>query len=76
MLVAGCSMLVKDPVFSEDKEKTFLIQFPLKTGFPLRYNKYPETSPAWAGHHVLSACNCFLFTKLGSKFTILLYVYG
>jgi hypothetical protein len=30
-----------------DKEKTFLIPFPLKTGFPLRYNKYPETSPAW-----------------------------
>jgi len=27
-----------------DKEKTFLIPFPLKTGFPLRYNKYPETS--------------------------------
>jgi hypothetical protein len=35
ILVAGCSML--------DKEKTFLIPFPLKTGFPLRYNKYPET---------------------------------
>jgi hypothetical protein len=27
-----------------DKEKTFLIPFPLKTGFPLLYNKYPETS--------------------------------
>jgi hypothetical protein len=36
MLVAGCSML--------DKEKTFLIPFQLKTGFPLCYNKYPETS--------------------------------
>jgi hypothetical protein len=44
MLVAGCSMLVEDPVFSGDKEKTFLIPFPLKTGFPLCYNKYPETS--------------------------------
>jgi hypothetical protein len=43
ILVAGCSMLVEDPVFSGDKEKTFLIPFPLKTGFPLRYNKYPET---------------------------------
>jgi len=68
MLVAGCSML--------DKEKTFLIPFPLKTGFPLRYNKYPETSPASAGHHVLSAGSCFLFTKLGSKFTILLCIEG
>jgi hypothetical protein len=37
-------MLVEDPVFSGDKEKTFLIPFPLKTGFPPRYNKYPETS--------------------------------
>ncbi|MCJ7776290.1 MAG: hypothetical protein MUP08_07875 [Desulfobulbaceae bacterium] len=26
------------------KIKEFLILFPLKTGFPLRYNKYPETS--------------------------------
>jgi hypothetical protein len=65
MLVPGCSML--------DKEKTFLIPFPLKTGFPLRYNKYPETN---IQHHVLSAGSCFLFTKLGSKFTILLCIEG
>ena len=73
MLVAGCSMLVEDPVFSGDKDFPiysawkyyqfvvrsfskdkkvikFLISFPLKTGFPLRYNKYPETSPAPAGY--------------------------
>jgi len=37
-------MQVEDPFFSGDKEKTFLIPFPLKTGFPLRYNKYPETN--------------------------------
>jgi hypothetical protein len=31
--------------FRKIKEvKKFLISFPLKTGFPLRYNKYPETS--------------------------------
>jgi hypothetical protein len=67
MLVAGCSMLVKDPIFNGDKDfpnynawnynnllygpfrkikkvKKFLISFPLKTGFPLRYSKHPETS--------------------------------
>jgi len=54
MLVAGCSMLVEDPVFSGDKEKTFLIPFPLKTGFPLCYNKYPETS---IQHHGLTIWN-------------------
>jgi hypothetical protein len=37
-------MQVEDPFFSGDKEKTFLIPFPLKTGFSLRYNKYPETN--------------------------------
>jgi hypothetical protein len=42
-------MLVEDPVFSRDKEKTFLIPFPLKTGFPLRYIKYPETSIQYHG---------------------------
>ena len=49
MLVAGCSMLVEGPVFSRDKEKTFLIPFPLKTGFRLRYIKYPETSIQYHG---------------------------
>jgi hypothetical protein len=65
MLDTGCLML--------DKEKTFLIPFPLKTGFPLRYNKYPETS---IQHHVLSDVNCPQFIKLGSKFAILLYIDG
>jgi hypothetical protein len=54
MLVVGCSMLVEDPVFSGDKEKTFLIPFSLKTGFPLCYNKYPETS---IQHHGLTIWN-------------------
>ena len=38
-------MLVEDPVSSGDiKNEEFLIAFPQKTGFPLRHNKYPETS--------------------------------
>jgi len=43
MLVAGCSMLVEDIVFSGDKEKAFLIPSPLRMRLPLRYSKYPET---------------------------------
>ena len=51
----------------------FLISSPLKTGFPLRYNKYPETSCSsgislpYLHHNIL---------KLGSKFKILAYIDG
>jgi hypothetical protein len=37
-------MLDEDPILSGDKEKTIHISSPPKTGFPLGYNKYPETS--------------------------------
>jgi hypothetical protein len=37
MLVAGYSMLVEDPVFSGDKEKTFLIPSSIFTLFALQY---------------------------------------
>jgi hypothetical protein len=47
-----------------DKEKTFLIPFPLKTGFPLRYNKYPETSPARVRHHGLTIWNYVFLENL------------
>ena len=57
-------MLVEDPVFGGDKETTFLVPFSLKIGFPLRYNKYPETS---IQHHVLSAGNCFYSQNLVSS---------
>jgi hypothetical protein len=36
--------LLYGPFRKIKKVKKFLISFPLKTGFPLRYNKYPETS--------------------------------
>ncbi len=42
----------------------FLILSPLKTGFPLRYNKYP-VSLHYLHHNIF---------KLGSKFTILAYI--
>jgi hypothetical protein len=53
------------------KMKKFLISFPLKTGFPLRYNKNPETS---IQYHVVSSSNHCRFQKLGSRFTILAYI--
>ena len=58
---AGCSTLVEDPVYSEDKETTFLISFPLKTGFPLRYNKYSENS---IKHNGLTIWNYVLLENL------------
>jgi hypothetical protein len=55
MLVTGYSMLVEDPVFSGNKEKTFLIPFPLKAGFPLRYdNSLQQVS---RGQHPVSLQN-------------------
>jgi hypothetical protein len=50
MLVAGCSMLVEDPVFSGDKEKRNL----LKT-------QHPETS---IQYHGLSSGNHKFFKNL------------
>ena len=54
-------MLVEGPVFSGDKEKIFLIPFPLKTGFPLRYIKYLETS---IQHHGLTIWNYVFLENL------------
>ena len=36
--------LLYGPFRKNKKVIKFLISFPLKTGFPLSYNKYPETS--------------------------------
>ena len=80
-------MLVEDPVFSGDKDPPIYIaqeyyQFvvlpfstikKIKEFLILSSIQRPASSPAVAG---LSACNCFLSTKLGSKFTILAYIDG
>ena len=62
--------LLYGPFRKIKKVKKFLMSFPLKTGFPFPYNKYPETS---IQHHVVSRSNYCRFQKLGSKFTSLVY---
>ena len=82
MLVAGCSMLVEDPVFSGDKDFPFtvpgniinLLYDPFrkikKSEKTPYFIQYPETS---IQHRVVSSSNHCRFQKLGSKFTLFAY---
>jgi hypothetical protein len=69
MLVSGCSILVEDPVFSRDKEKSLPYSIPSKDGISaslqqVSRNQYP-VSLHYLHHNIL---------KLDSDFKILVFI--